>query len=164
MYGLTRAIQNARSYLYVQTPYFMPTEPVLQALQSAAMSGVDVRLMVPQKPDAFFLRWANDSYFEDVLKAGVRVFRYRSRFLHSKCVVADDDWCTIGSSNMDFRSFENNFEANAFVYDREVAQAAKAVFLADLRECEEILPEVWEKRSYRRRILESGTRIFSPLM
>lgn len=164
MYGLTRAIQNARNYLYIQTPYFMPTEPVLQALQSAAMSGVDVRLMVPQKPDAFFLRWANDSYFEDVLKAGVRVFRYRSRFLHSKCVVADDDWCTVGSSNMDFRSFENNFEANAFVYDRTVAQTAKAVFLSDLRECEEILPEVWEKRPYGRRFLESGTRIFSPLM
>lgn len=164
MYGLTWAIQHARRYLYVQTPYFMPTEPVLQALRSAAMSGVDVRLMVPLKPDGFWLRWGNDSYFADVLRAGVRVFRHAPGFLHSKCLVMDDDWCTVGSSNMDFRSFDNNFEANAFIYDAAVARHLKQEFLDDLQNCREILWEDWKRRSYARRLMESNTRILSPLL
>ena len=164
MYGLTWIIQHARRYLYIQTPYFMPTEPVLQALQTAAMSGVDVRLMVPQKPDAFWLRYINDSYFSAVLQAGVRVFTYKAGFLHSKCAVADDDWCTVGSSNMDFRSFENNFEANAFIYGQEAALAMRATFMEDLAHCDEIILGNWKKRPYRRRLLESYTRILSPLL
>ena len=164
MYGLTWIIQHAKHYLYIQTPYFMPPEPVLQALQTAAMSGVDVRLMVPQKPDAFWLRYINDSYFSVILKAGVRVFSYKAGFLHSKCAVADDDWCTVGSSNMDFRSFENNFEANAFIYGRDAALAVRATFMEDLAHCDEILPEAWEQRPYARRLLESYTRILAPLL
>ena len=112
-------IQHAKRYLYIQTPYFMPTEPILQALQTAAMSGVDVRLMVPSQPDGFWLRWVNDSYFTVVLQAGIRVFTYNAGFLHSKCAVADDDWCTVGSSNMDFRSFENNFEPTLSSMERK---------------------------------------------
>ncbi len=164
MYGLTWVIQNARRYLYIQTPYFMPTEPVLQALQTAALSGVDVRLMVPLKPDGFWLRWANDSYFTDVLTAGIRVFAYGPGFLHSKAIVADDDWCTVGSTNMDFRSFENNFEANAFIYGRSTALRVKAIFEADLASCTEIRLEEWRERPIRRRLLESFTRILSPLL
>lgn len=128
------------------------------------MSGVDVRLMVPQKPDAFWLRYINDSYFSVILKAGVRVFSYKAGFLHSKCAVADDDWCTVGSSNMDFRSFENNFEANAFIYGQDAALAVRATFMEDLAHCDEILPEAWEQRPYARRLLESYTRILAPLL
>lgn len=164
MYGLTWVIQHARRYLYIQTPYFMPTEPVLQAMQTAAMSGVDVRLMLPMRPDGFWLRWVNDSYFSNVLEAGVRVFRYKHGFLHSKCAVADDDWCTVGSSNMDFRSFENNFEANAFIYGETAAVAMRRNFEEDLEACEEVTFEAWNKRPYRRRFLESCTRILAPLL
>lgn len=164
MYGLTWIIQNARRYIYIQTPYFMPTEPILQALQTAAMSGVDVRLMVPRKPDGFWLRWANDSYFKDILEAGIRLYTYRPGFLHSKALVADDEWCTIGSANMDFRSFENNFEANAFIYDHETAIKVKEIFREDAKGCKEIHLRSWNRRNYRRRLLESFTRIFSPLL
>lgn len=163
-FGLTWMVMHARRYLYVQTPYFMPTEPFLQALQTAALSGVDVRLMVPLKPDGFWLRWANDSYFSEVLRAGVRVFCYAPGFLHSKCLVADDEWCTVGSANMDFRSFEDNFEANAFVYDASAACRVKAVFMRDLEHCREICPDDWEQRPPARRVLESFTRIFAPLL
>ncbi len=164
MFGLTWIIQNARRYLYIQTPYFMPTEPVLQALQTAALSGVDVRLMVPLVPDGFWLRWANDSYFSDVLSAGIRVFAYAPGFLHSKALVMDDDWCTVGSTNMDFRSFENNFESNAFVYGRSTALRVKAIFESDLRQCTEIHLDEWRRRPWHRRLLESFTRVFSPLL
>lgn len=164
MYGLTWVFQHARRYLYIQTPYFLPTEPVMQALVTAAMSGVDVRLMVPERPDGFWLRWGNDSYFSAVLQAGIRVFTYKKGFLHSKCAVADDDWCTVGSSNMDFRSFENNFEANAFIYGEAAAIAMRDAFLDDLRDCDEVRLCDWRQRPYYRRLLESFTRILAPLL
>lgn len=164
MYGITWIIQHARRYLYIQTPYFIPTEPVVAALQTAAMSGVDVRLMVPRRCDSFWLRRVNDCYFAPMLEAGVRVFTYRDGFLHSKCAVADDDWCTVGSANMDFRSFENNFEANAFIYGHEAAAKVRDNFFADLSKCDEVRLEAWRKRSYWRRLRESYTRILSPLL
>ena len=120
--------------------------------------------MVPLKPDAFWLRYINDSYFCAVLQAGVRVFTYKAGFLHSKCAVADNDWCTVGSSNMDFRSFENNFEANAFIYGEEAARVMRAVFMEDLKHCDEIYLSEWRQRPYCRRLLESYTRILSPLL
>lgn len=164
MYSITWTIAHAQRYIYFQTPYFLPTEPVIQALQTAAMSGVDVRLMIPEKPDAFWLRWGNDSYISAMLRAGVRVFAYQNGFLHSKSVVSDDDWCTVGSSNMDFRSFENNFEANAFLYDAKTAIQVRDVFLEDLERCEEIHLDEWQRRPMLHRCLESLTRVFSPLL
>lgn len=165
MYGLTWAVQHARRYIYLQTPYFMPTEPVLQALQTAAMSGVDVRLMVPAKPDAFWLRYINDSYFSAVLEAGIRVFVFTAGFLHTKAAVSDDAWCTTGSSNFDFRSFENNFEANAFIYSARIAREMRASFERDqTAHCSEITLAAWRQRPYRRRVLESYTRILAPLL
>lgn len=164
MYGLTWIIQHARKYIYIQTPYFMPTEPVIQALQTAAMSGTDVRLMVPEKTDSFWLRRINECYFTAVLRAGIKVYLYKAGFLHSKCAVADDDWCTVGSSNMDFRSFENNFEANAFIYGTSAAKVLRDSFEEDLKECEEVKLEDWKKRPYSHRLLEGYTRIFSPLL
>ena len=164
MFGMTWLFQHACRYLYLQTPYFMPTEPVMQALQTAAMSGVDVRLMLPMKPDAFWLRWANNSYLTPILKAGVRVYFYEAGFLHAKCAVADDDWCTVGSTNLDFRSFENNFEANAFIYDQETAKALRKRFENDLAHCKEITLDEWKERPWLQRYLESSTRILSPLL
>lgn len=164
MYAVTWMLQNARRYVYVMTPYFMPTEPVIQALQTAAMAGVDVRLMLPLKPDGFWLRWGNEAYFTDVLRAGIRIFLYDGGFLHAKALVMDDDCCTVGSSNMDFRSFENNFESNAIVYDAAVARIVREQFDAALAHCHEVREQDWDSRSWGRRYIESVTRIFSPLL
>ena len=164
MYGFTWIIQNARRYLYIQSPYFMPTEPVLMALQTAAMSGVDVRLMVPKRPDSRWLRWANESYFAEVLAAGVKVYCFLPGFLHSKSMIMDDVLVTVGSTNMDFRSFENNFEINAFIYDQSATVRMKELFEKDLANCEELFLEQWKKRSCWRRLCESFVRIFSPLL
>ena len=163
MFALCHAISQATRYVYVQTPYFMPTEPVMQALQIAALAGIDVRVMIPMKPDGIMLRWANDSYVEDLLKAGVKVYMMTYGFLHSKTMVIDDDWCSVGSANMDFRSFNNNFEANALIYDEACAKKVRKVFENDMTHCNEIELEEWNKRPMRRKIQESLTRLFSPL-
>lgn len=164
LYSLTWVIQHATDYIYLQTPYFMPNESVMQALQTAAMSGVDVQLMIPEKPDAFWLRWGNNSFLTPMLKAGIRIFLYQKGVLHSKCAVADDDWCTIGSANLDFRSFENNFEANAFIYHEATAKQVKEIFLEDINDCQELTLDKWETRPWLQRYAESATRIFSPLL
>ena len=115
------------------------------------------------KPDGIMLRWANDSYVEDLLKAGVKVYMMTDGFLHSKTMVIDDDWCSVGSANMDFRSFNNNFEANALIYDEACAKKVRKVFENDMTHCNEIELEEWNKRPMRRKIQESLTRLFSPL-
>ena len=164
MYALTWMIQNAKRYLYLQTPYFMPSEVVMQALRTAALSGVDIRIMIPEKPDSKILRWGNDSYIEDALQAGIRIYMYENGFLHSKCAVADDDWCTVGSSNMDQRSFDNNFEVNAFIYDDVVAKEVKTQFFVDAEHCRELSIEEWRERPLYKKCLESATRIISPIL
>lgn len=163
LYTMTWVIGHARRYLYLQTPYFMPNEDVLHALKASALSGVDVRLMVPRKPDGFWLRWANDSYFYELLHAGIRIFTYTPGVLHTKSVVADDDFCSIGSANIDFRSFDYNYESNAFLYDRSVALQVKALFHDDLLHCREVKLAEWKRRPWIRRLMESFTRILAPL-
>ncbi len=163
MMAYTWAVMHARRYLYVQTPYFMPTEPFLHALKTAAMSGIDVRLMMPHKPDGKLLRRINDSYVAELLAAGVRVLLFEGGFLHSKCLVMDDDWCAVGSANMDFRSFLNNIEVSALIYDHNVSRSVRQQFERDQTQCREIEPSRWAKRSLMRRLRESATRILSPL-
>ncbi|MBP3228472.1 MAG: PLDc N-terminal domain-containing protein [Bacteroidaceae bacterium] len=163
MYAYTWAAMHARKYLYVETPYFMPTEPFLQALKTAAMSAVDVRLCLPRKPDGRTLRWINDSYITELLQAGVRVYMYDGGFLHTKCIVADDAWCAVGSANIDFRSFLNNIEVSALVYDADTAARIRLVAEADMKHSQEVDADRWARRPLRRRLLESATRIIAPL-
>ena len=127
------------------------------------MSGVDVRLMIPEKPDGFWLRWSGYSYVTEMLRAGVRVYFFRPGFLHSKTIVSDDRLCSIGSGNIDFRSLENNFETNAIIYDRPMAAAVRRVFEADMESCREIVREAWDRRPLLHRLFESNARIVSPL-
>ena len=134
MQGLLLAISNAKRYFYVQTPYFLPTEPILAALQTAALSGVDVRLMIPEHADSMITHLGTLSYVDDMLSAGVKVYFYQKGFLHSKLMVSDDSLSTVGSTNMDFRSFEHNFEINSFIYDTETALLMKEIFLQDQRD------------------------------
>ena len=165
MQGMVRVILAAKHYLYIETPYFLPTEPVLFALKAAALAGVDVRLMVPLRNDAKFVEWASRSYLREMVDAGVRVLYYQTGFLHSKLVVCDDAICSCGSTNIDFRSFENNFEANLFIYDKKVAEEMRDVFLAD--EAQSVLFTDIPKRVHPRfmkRLGESVVRMLSPVM
>ena len=165
MQGFVRVILAAKRYVYIETPYFLPTEAVLFALKTAALGGVDVRVMVPLRSDAKFVEWASRSYLRDMVNTGVKVLLYQSGFLHSKIVVSDDAICTCGSTNVDFRSFENNFEANVFIYDEGVAVQMRDIFLAD--EAQSVLFSDIPKRIHPRfmkRLGESVVRLLSPVM
>lgn len=164
MQGLTVAISNAKKYIYMQTPYFLPTEQILAAMQTAALSGVDVRLMIPEHADNRVTHFGSRSYLADVMQAGVKVYFYKKGFLHSKLMVSDDLLSTVGSANIDFRSFEHNFEVNAFMYDIETALQMKEIFLQDQRESTHILLKNWVKRPWRQKALESVVRLLAPLL
>lgn len=163
--GMVKAISTARNYLYLQTPYFMPDESFLLALKSAALSGVDVRLMVPEKADSWLAGYATRSYLMDIMKAGVKVYLYREGFLHCKTFVCDDYLSSVGSVNLDFRSFYYNFEVSAFVYGKSVARELKEQFLEDTKVCRALTPSGFmAERSFKERCAESVARLFSPLL
>lgn len=165
MQGYMRIIMAARKYVYMETPYFLPTAGVLSALKMAAQTGVDVRVMVPLKSDARFAEWAGRSYLREAVAAGVKVSLYKAGFLHSKLMVCDDSIATCGSTNIDFRSFENNFECNVFIYDAEVARRMREVYIAD--ECQSVdymSMAHLQKPSFAVRLWESLTRLLSPLL
>ena len=164
MQGYVRIIMGARQYLYIETPYFLPNESVLFALKTAALGGVDVRVLCPMHSDARFVEWASRSYLREAVEAGVQVSLYKPGFLHSKLLVCDDAIATCGSTNLDFRSFENNFEANIFYYGEEVALKMKDVFLKDMEQSV-LLTDVPSRMSRKIvvRLWESLTRMLSPL-
>ena len=163
--GYVRIIMGARKYVFIETPYFLPTDPVLFALKTVAVAGVDVRILVPEKNDSRFVDWASRSYLREAVEAGVKVSLYTGGFLHSKLMVCDDSISTCGSTNVDFRSFENNFEANAFFYGEETALSMKQVFLDD--ESRSVLLSSLPDRmkpKFMFRLLESLVRMLAPLM
>lgn len=155
---------KARHHIYIQTPYFVPDDAVLSALRIAAQSGVDVRLMIPNKPDHPFVYWATYSYVGDLLKAGARCYTYENGFLHAKGVTADGCVSCYGTANMDIRSFELNFEVNAVIYDRETTERLEAAFLNDLTHCREITEEIYQDRGLWIRFKEQCSRLLSPLL
>ena len=163
--GYVRVLTSAKRYVYMETPYFLPTDPILFAMRTAALSGVDVRLMIPYETDTKIVEWASRTYVLATVKAGVKVYLYKAGFNHSKLLVADDSIATIGSTNVDFRSFENDFEANAFFYDKKIALEVKDIFLKDQEECV-ALEDVRNltHRSFLQRLWESMVRLLSPLL
>lgn len=164
MVGMIKALSMARNYVYLQTPYFMPGGAFLLALKSAAMSGADVRLMIPERSDNRVMDYASRSYLVDIMKAGVKVYLYNQGFLHSKTMVCDDNLSSVGSMNLDFRSFYYNFEVSAFVYSRKVAGALKEKFLDEAKCCRQLSLSAFRKRSFKERCLESVARLLSPLL
>ncbi|MDR0938309.1 MAG: cardiolipin synthase [Mediterranea sp.] len=164
MQGLTMAISGAQKYFYIQTPYFLPTEQVLAAMQTAALAGVDVRLMMPERSDSRLIHAASRSYLADVMQAGVKVYFYKKGFLHSKLMVSDDQLATVGSTNLDFRSLEHNLEVNAFVYGTPTAVEMKEIFLRDQHDCTQVFLKKWMKRSWRQKVVESAVRLLAPLL
>lgn len=165
MQGYVRILLQAHRYVYMESPYFLPTEPVLFAMRTAALSGVDVRLIVPRHGDAKLVEWASRSYLMEVIEAGVKVYLYEPGFNHSKILVSDDNLSSCGSTNIDFRSFENNFEANAFFFNEGMALRLKKVFLTDQAQST-LVDDVsyFIKRPFLQRLLESLVRLLSPLL
>lgn len=155
MQGLLIAISSSRKYFYIQTPYLLPTEPILMALKTAALAGVDIRIMIPERADTRLTHLASLSYLDDMMCAGVKIYLYQKGFLHSKLIVSDDTLSTVGSTNMDFRSFEHNFEVNAFMYDRTSALILKEIFLKDQKDAF-LLQKTMDKAS----VVSKGTRIY----
>lgn len=164
LFSLLQAIYLAEKELLITTPYFIPGDSMLEAISIAALSGLKVKLLVPGKSDSRFVNAAARSYYTDLMAAGVEIYQYRKGFVHSKTLVADGMLSVIGSANMDHRSFELNFEVNAFVYDSQVAQHMRELFFKDLKDAERIDPERWANRRFYRILFEKVARLASPLM
>lgn len=158
------AITRAQKRIWIQTPYFLPSEVLNNSLQAAALSGVDVRLMLPEKSDVMTVNLASHSFLDDMMKAGVKISFYKPGFLHAKLMIIDDDLTITGSANMDFRSFEHNFEVNALIYDHEFTAKMIQIFKQDLKLCHEVSAYEWFHRPRKQRFAESFMRLFAPLM
>jgi cardiolipin synthase len=157
------AIATAKSSIYLTSPYFSPDESMLTALKTAALSGVDVRIIFPEKADSIITNWNTHSYIAELLDAGIRVFLYEKGFIHSKYLLVDGVFSSVGSPNVDVRSFDLDFEVTALVYDEDFAASLGEVFSNDLKNCNEILKAEWETRRRIDRYRESLARIFGPL-
>lgn len=164
MQAFFAAMTRAQKYIYISTPYFLPNQAILTALKVAALSGIDVRIMIPSRSDSKIVYWASRSYISELIEAGIRVYFYRKGFNHSKLMIIDGKFCSVGSANMDIRSFEDNFEVSAVIYDRKTSRQLEAVFMRDLDNCTEITPQEWEKRSNLHATYESLSRLLSPLL
>lgn len=162
--SIVKAIENAKKYIYIQTPYYSPTDPLMRALKSASLSGVEVRLIVSKKSDFILMDWAIQGNYEKTLEADIHIHEIQDYFSHAKTMVIDDYLSIIGSSNLDYRSLELNFEINSFIYDEEIAIKNRDIFIQDLDGCLELSLEEWRKRPWWRKICEMIMRFFSPLL
>ena len=162
--GTVWTVEHAKDYLYIQTPYFVPPEPLLMALKSAALKGTDVRLMLPMKPDSFYMGPANRAYYKECLEAGIKIYEWTGTFIHSKTIVSDDYLSVIGSANMDFRSLEINYEVNSFIFSKDIALANKAIFFRDMEKCREVTLRSWLRRPWYSKLGQSVMQLFAPLL
>ncbi|MBI4858117.1 MAG: cardiolipin synthase [Acetobacterium woodii] len=162
--GFLRMINTAEDYILIQSPYFVPDGSIMEALKIALLSGIDVRIMIPNKPDHIFIYWATLAYVGELIEFGAKIYIYENGFLHAKTIVVDDSVCSVGTCNFDIRSFSLNFETNAFIYDRKVAIQLKDIFVEDIKKCTYYNKELYRRRSRRVKIKESISRLFSPLL
>src|SRR5690606_35955026 len=158
------AINSAHKSILITTPYFIPNSSILTALTTAARSGVEIKIIIPYESDSVVAQYATDSYIDECLNSGISLYRYRKGFIHAKTLVIDDMFSSIGTANMDYRSFSMNFEINALIYNKEFNQQMRSQFHLDLQECEEVTLERWENRNLIRRLKESFSRLFAPLL
>ena len=164
-YGYMKMIQKARDYVYIQSPYLILDKTLMETLKVACLSGVDVRIMIPSKPDHPFVYWASYSYAGELLDYGAKIYTYgEDAFLHAKTIVYDDSVASIGTANMDIRSFELNFEVNAFIYSEEKAREQRMIFERDIKNSREITKEIYESRSTYIKMKESISRLLSPVL
>ncbi|KHL94104.1 phospholipase D [Paenibacillus sp. IHB B 3415] len=159
-----KLILSARKSVYIQTPYFIPDTSFMDACKIALLSGVDLRIMIPNKPDHPFVYWATWAYAGDLLNYGAKILLYENGFLHAKTIVADGEVASVGTMNIDSRSFRLNFEVNAIVYDRQVAAQLEDLFLQDSRLSSELTPERYKERSLMIKLKEGISRLLSPIL
>lgn len=159
-----KLINNAKRNVYLETPYLVPDEPILEALKISALSGVDVRIILPGKPDHFFMPWVASSYIGELLEAGVKIYHYNTGFIHSKTIVVDSLATSIGTANLDIRSFKLNFEVNALIYDDRIAKEYEKEVFKDIKNSTEINLEIYNNRSISLKIKESLVRLLSPIL
>nr|WP_275584057.1 cardiolipin synthase [Solibacillus kalamii] len=157
-------ITNAKKYVYIQSPYFIPDESFFDAIRIAALSGLDVRIMIPNKPDHLFVYWATYSYVGPLVEAGAKVYHYEKGFIHAKMIVVDDEIASVGTANIDVRSFSLNFEVNALLYDRLLAHRLAEIFESDILDCSELTFELYKNRSNFIKFKESISRLLSPIL
>lgn len=157
-------ITSAKKSIWIESPYFIPDDDILSALRVAALSGIDVRLILPSKPDKKLVFYASRSYYTQLLEAGIKVYEYGNGFLHSKVIIVDQELASIGTSNMDMRSFHLNFEVNAFLYKTKSTYTLVHDFLDDIENSKEIFMEEYQNRPILHRLHESTARLFSPLL
>ncbi|MDQ0481760.1 cardiolipin synthase [Guptibacillus hwajinpoensis] len=162
--GYIKLISSANHTVFIQTPYFIPDASLLDALRIAALSGVDVRLMIPNKPDHPFVYWATYSYVGELLKAGAKVYIYQNGFIHAKTIAVDGEISSVGTANIDVRSFRLNFEVNAFIYDEDISKQLEEVFINDMEKSVELTLEGYHERSMWIRFKESISRLLSPIL
>lgn len=158
-------ISNAQKNIFITTPYFVPNESILMAITNAALSGIDVRLLIPEKADHLFMTLASSSYVKELLGAGVKVYKYsKESFIHSKTIVIDGEVSSVGTANLDIRSLTMNFEINAFIYNKDLAEDLENIFFYDLKSAREISVKDILNKKLPRRLLESWAKLFSPLL
>jgi cardiolipin synthase len=162
--GYIKMINKAKKYIYIQTPYFIPDESIMEALKIAVVSGVDVRIIIPNKPDHLFVYWASYSYVGELLQYGVKAYKYDNGFIHSKAIIVDDEISSVGTCNFDIRSFKLNFEVNAFIYEKNTTCNLKETFANDINDCTLISLEDYNNRSIIIKIKEAISRLFSPVL
>lgn len=163
-HGYVQMINDATHHVYIHTPYFIPDSSISEALRIAALSGIDVRIMIPNKPDHIFIYWATLSFVGELIEAGVKVYIYQNGFLHSKTITVDDEMSVVGSCNFDIRSFSLNFETSAFIYDRNTAIKLREAFEADMLKSDHYDTEQYQNRSKWLKIKESVSRLFAPVL
>ncbi len=162
--GYTKLITSATKSVWIQSPYLVPDDTVIDALVSAAMSGIDVRIMIPDMPDHPFIFRATQYYATYLARAGVKIYHYQHGFMHAKTVVVDDAIASVGSANFDIRSFKLNFEVNAFIYDRKVAGTLAEIFEADMKQSYLLTPAIIASQSRWLRFKQDFSRLLSPIL
>ncbi len=163
--GFLSLIGRAKKSIYIQTPYFIPDQSVFEALRVAVLSGIDVRIEIPNKPDHMFVYWASYSYLGDLIRLGAKGYTYDRGFIHSKTAVIDGEAVTIGTANWDIRSFKLNFETNAFVYDRDFGEKMNRIILEELEtDCTKVTVEKYNSRPLTTKVREGFCRLISPLL
>ena len=164
LFSLLQAIYLAKKEILITTPYFIPGDSILEALRISALSGLSVKLLVPGKCDSKFVNAASKSYYKDLLIAGVEIYMYKKGFVHAKTMITDSNLSIIGTANMDYRSFELNFEVNTIVFDKGVSEKLRKVFFKDLEDAEQIDKESWVNRPAYIQLPEKLARLFSHVL
>ena len=163
-FAYLKMINSAKRSIYIQTPYLVPDESIFEALKCAAVSGVDVRIMIPPMPDHPFVYWVTYQNLGSLVDYGAKAYIYEKGFLHSKTIVVDDEAASVGSANFDIRSFELNFECNAFIYDREVAIDLRKAFEDDMKNSRRLTQDMYERRSNWIKVKESVSRLITDIL